>query len=542
MVVCPRCQAENREGRRFCGECGLSFASTCPSCGFLNEGGEKFCGGCGKSLTATANRVESRFISPQTYTPKHLAEKILTSKSALEGERKQVTVLFCDIANSTALAQRIGAEAMHAELERFFELALAEVHHYEGTVNQFLGDGFMALFGAPIAHEDDARRAVLAALGIQRRLRDHRGASSGVLGDLTIRMGLNTGPVVIGTIGDNLRMDYTAVGDTTNLAARLQQAADPSVLLISEATHRLVEGAVRVEQVLPLVVKGKSEPIRAYRLLGLAPRRSALEERPTRSLGQFVGREREAAVLHDLFRQVTEGHGQVVGVVGEPGMGKSRLLHEFRRGLAGRRVTVLEGRCVSYGGAIPYLPIVEILRNNCGIIEGDSPDIVADRVAAGLSEVGMTPREWVMYLLHLLGVKDESGAIEALSPEALKARTFDTLRQLSLRGSRLRPLIFIVEDVHWIDKTSEEYLASLVDSLTAAPILLVVTYRPGYRPPGMDRSYASQITLQPLPRHDSLTVVQSALQGTRLSPSLSETILSRAEGNPFFLEELALAV
>jgi len=247
-------------------------------------------------------------------------------------------------------------------------------------------------------------------------------------------------------------------------------------------------------------------------------------------------------VLQDLFTQVTEGRGQVVGVVGEPGMGKSRLLHEFRQTLRARAATVLEGRCVSYGGAIPYLPIIEIIRNNCGIVDGDGPGIVADRLAAGLREVGMPPTEWMPYLLHLFGVKDESGAIDALSPEAVKARTFETLRQLTLRGSRLRPLIFIVEDVHWIDKTSEEYLASLVENLIAAPIMLVTTYRPGYRPPGMDRSYATQITLRPLPRPDSLTVVQSALQGRGLSTSLADTILSRAEGNPFFLEELALSM
>jgi tetratricopeptide (TPR) repeat protein len=257
-------------------------------------------------------------------------------------------------------------------------------------------------------------------------------------------------------------------------------------------------------------------------------------------LVEFVGRERELGVLSDVFTQVAGGHGQVIGVVGEPGMGKSRLLYEFRRTLSRRPVTVLEGRCVSYGGSIPYLPIVEILRNNSGIVDGDAPDIVTDRVEAALREVGIAPEDSAMYLLHLLGVKDD--ALASLSAETIKARTFETLRQLSLKGSRRRPLVFIVEDVHWIDQTSEEYLASLVESLTAAPILLMTTYRPGYRPPWIDRSYATQITLRPLARQDSLAVVQSARHVGRLSGELSETILSRAEGNPFFLEELALAV
>jgi class 3 adenylate cyclase/tetratricopeptide (TPR) repeat protein len=538
-MKCPRCQHDNPQGARFCEECATPLARTCSNCGTPLSDTAKFCHACAHPVAVGAGAPPR---SPDSYTPKHLAEKILTSKAALEGERKQVTVLFCDIANSTVLAQRLGAEAMHRVLERFFELALAEVHHYEGTVNQFLGDGFMALFGAPIAHEDDARRAVLAALGIQRRLRDRRAASAEVLGDVTVRMGLNTGFVVVGRIGDNLRMDYTAVGDTTNLAARLQQAAEPGIVLISESTHRLVQGGVRSERLAPISVKGKSEPVDAHRVLGLAPRRSAFEERTTRLLGPFVGREREMGVLQDLLTQVLDGHGQVVGIVGEPGMGKSRLLHEFRRGLGSRSVTVLEGRCVSYGGSIPYLPIVEFLRNNCGIVDGDAPDIIADRIAAGLNEVGMASVEWEKYLLHLLGVKDASNAIEALSPETIKARTFEALRQMSLRGSRRRLLIFVVEDVHWIDKTSEEYLASLVESLTGAPILLVMTYRPGYRPPWMDRSFATQITLRPLIRRDSLSVMQSVLKSDQLSSALSETILNRAEGNPFFLEELALAV
>src|SRR2546425_636786 len=225
-MKCSRCQYENPPGSNFCLGCGTRLGATCGACGNDLPAGSRFCNKCGTPVSGES-AGEARFASPQSYTPKHLADKILTSKTALEGERKQVTVLFCDIANSTELAQRLGAEPMHEVLERFFELALAEVHRYEGTINQFLGDGFMALFGAPIAHEDDARRAVLAALSVQRRLRDRPTAPIDVLGDVTVRMGLNTGLVVVGTIGDNLRMDYTAVGDTTNLAARLQQTTVP---------------------------------------------------------------------------------------------------------------------------------------------------------------------------------------------------------------------------------------------------------------------------------------------------------------------------
>jgi class 3 adenylate cyclase/tetratricopeptide (TPR) repeat protein len=541
-MKCPRCQAENRGGRRFCAKCGASLALACPACGFSNEPGEEFCGGCGRPLSAPVPAAE-RFSSPQAFTPGHLAEKILTSRSALEGERKQVTVLFCDLANSTALAERLGPEAMHALLNGFFELALAEVHRYEGTINQFLGDGFMALFGAPLAHEDHARRAVLAALGIQRALRERHvdlGQQHGA--ELSVRMGLNTGPVVVGKIGDNLRMDYTAVGDTTNLAARLQQAAEPGTILVSEATVRQVAGYVHLEALEPIQVKGKAGPVAASKVLGLLPRRSPLEARGERAWSRFVGRERELTGLRDLLEQAEQGQGQVVGLVGEPGVGKSRLLFEFRQRLAGKAVTYLEGRCLSYGSAIPYLPVLDIVRNNCGIAESDTPEGMTAKVRSALEEVGMDPDQGAPYLLHLLGVKEGTQGLEVLTPEAIKTRTFETLRQLSLKGSRRRPIVFAVEDLHWIDRTSEEFFVSLIESLVGAPILSILTYRPGYRPPWIEKSYVTQMALRPLSSPDSRAVVQSLLTGERVPDSVVRLILERAEGNPFFLEELSRAV
>src|SRR5215813_10631686 len=340
---------------------------------------------------------------PLAYTPRHLAEKILTSRAALTGERKQVTVFFCDLANSTALAERLGPEAMHTLLQHFFELALHEVHRYEGTVNQFLGDGFMALFGAPVAHEDHARRAVLAALGLQRSLRGR--GSQPLPGlppgeDLSVRMGLNTGLVVVGSIGDNLRMDYTAVGDTTNLAARLQQVAEPDTILISETTRRLVQGVICLEALPAIQVKGKAKLVTRYKVLGLGPRRAPLAEREERALSPFVGRERELTTLEDLLVQVEGGHGQVVGVVGEAGVGKSRLLYECRHRLAEKRVTYLEGRCLSYGSAMPYHPIIDIVRHNCGITDTDDAVLIREKVRFGLQEVGLDPEDAAPYLLQ----------------------------------------------------------------------------------------------------------------------------------------------
>jgi class 3 adenylate cyclase len=488
------------------------------------------------ALPATEHERE-----PLSYTPKHLAEKILTSRSALEGERKQVTVLFCDLANSTPLAERLGPEHMHTLLNRFFELALDVVHRYEGTINQFLGDGFMALFGAPLAHEDHARRAVLAALVLQRTLQEARlGEPYGE--ECTFRMGLNSGLVVVGSIGDNLRMDYSAIGDTTNLASRLQDYAAPGDILISENTSRLVEGAVRLEALPPVQVKGKTELVPLYKVIGTLPRRSPIASRSERTLSPFVGREREVATLEALFAQVESGQGQVVGIVAEAGGGKSRLLYEFRQRLQDKLVTYLEGRCLSYGSSIPYHPLIDVLRHNCGISETDSPEANIAKVHVALHEVGMDPEASAPYLLQLLGVQEGTEALTILTPEAIRARTFDTLRQMSLTGSQRRPLLFEIEDLHWIDKTSETYLAALAESLPSAAIMLLTTYRPGYQPSWLAKSYATQLSLRSLASHDAVTVIHSTRQQTALPESLEHMIVQKAEGNPFFLEELTHAV
>jgi class 3 adenylate cyclase/tetratricopeptide (TPR) repeat protein len=545
---CPRCRHENPSRAKFCLECGQRLASACLACGTELPDAAKFCPECGHAVAAggagpaapTPAAPEIR--TPATYTPRHLAERILTSRSALEGERKPVTVLFCDLVGSTALAERLGAEGMHVLVNEFFETALAEVHRYEGTVNQFLGDGFMALFGAPLAYEDHARRAALAALDVARALRERPVAvAPGTEIPLTVRMGLHTGFVVVGAIGDNLRMDYTAVGDTTHLAARLQQLAEPGAILASEATWRLVEGYVRADRVGPVQVKGRSEPVVVFRLLGVGSRRSPLEGAGPHGLSQFVGRDREREALRDLFAAAAEGRGQAVGVVGEPGVGKSRLLLEFRHGLAGRRITYLQGRCLSYGMAIPYLPVVDIVRASFGIGETDAPSATADKVRAGLQEVGLDPGALTPYLLRLLGGQDASGSLDALPPETIKTRTFEALRQMVLHASRRRPLVLEIEDLHWVDRTSEEYFTFLVESLVGASVLLIATYRPGYRPPWSDRSFATQLSLRRLAGDESLSIVRALLPPTSAG-ELEQLILGKAEGNPFFLEELARAV
>jgi len=357
---------------------------------------------------------------------------------------------------------------------------------------------------------------------------------------LPVRIGINSGPVVFGPVGGDLAMDPTAIGDTANVAARLQQAAEPGTILLSEATRLLAQDFARVEPVGSLVLKGKAEPTSAYRLLGVSHRRSGLREFSPARAAVFVDRESELAILNNFLQQVDSGRSQAVGIVGEPGIGKSRLLTEFRRELGDGRVSWVEGRCVSYGTAIPYWLLLDLLRSNCGIIETDIPEIITEKIHSGLQEVGMDAEQGSPVLLHLLGVADIDGSPALSNPEAVKAKAFEIFRQISVKGSRLRPLVLVLEDLHWVDKISEEFLGLLAENAPDARILMLATYRPGYRLPWIDKSYAGQTPLQPLSRDDSLQMVRSVLSAERLVDLVSEEIVAKADGNPFFLEQLAL--
>jgi class 3 adenylate cyclase len=531
-MTCARCQAVSGAGARFCESCGAPLMAACPLCGVAVAMGARFCRGCGGSLGPASARP-GELDAPADYTPPHLVATILGAAGAREGERKQVTVLFCRLAGAAGLAASLGPERMHALLERFFGLGLAEIQRYEGTINQYLDDGFMALFGAPIAREDHARRAVLSALGLQRAARNLGFAGGGAT---AARIGINTGAVVVGTIGDEQRTDYTAVGDTTNVAWRLSQEAGTGETLVGESTALLAQGYVRMETLSTVALKGKATPVAVRRVLGPGPRRSRLDATAGGALTEFVGREEELAHLEAMLARAEGGRGQVLGVVGEPGVGKSRLLAELRRRLAGRPVSWLEGHCVPYGHGMPYLPVLEILRHHCGLAEDDRPEIVAVKLRACLREAGLDPTD-AAPLVELVGRADGSSAGRTHTDEAAKARTFELLRRLILAGSRGGPLVIVIEDLHWIDAISEEFAASLVERVGAAPLLLVFSYRPGYRPRWIDRSSGTQLALTPLGPAESRAIVRASA----LSADTTDRILERAEGNPLFLEELARA-
>jgi class 3 adenylate cyclase/tetratricopeptide (TPR) repeat protein len=531
-MKCPRCQHDNPADVTFCGECGARLESLCPACRAANPATNKFCHACGRPLTPA---------SPEAYTPRHLAEKILSSRSAVEGERKLLTVLFCDIAESSRLAEALDPEEMHRVMDRVLRLLAAAVHRYEGTVNQFLGDGLMALFGAPLALEDHALRGVQAALTIQETLSAYSDQLKRERGlELRLRMGLNTGPVVVGRIGDDLRMDYTAVGDTTHLAARMQMAAEPGTILITEATYRRVEGYIRSDALGPVTVKGRSEPVPVYKVTGRRRWRSRFEISAERGLTQLVGRRAELGLLHDCLARVKAGRGQVIGIVGEAGAGKSRLVYEFRRSLETKQFVVLEGHCFPDRQATPFLSILEILSANFHIEDGDNPLQIQAKLRLGVRQLN-PELEWIIpFLGELFGLLVEREALNDLEARERAQKTFEAIRALTLVAAASRPQVLIFEDLNWIDKASEDYLLKFAtESVAGAPVLVVTTHRPDYAVRWAHDPHYTQIALDVLSEAETEEMLQGVLQARELPPTLSSLIWQKADGNPLFIEEIA---
>jgi class 3 adenylate cyclase/tetratricopeptide (TPR) repeat protein len=536
-MECPGCQAPNREGALFCRECGRALGGACPRCGGGVEPGSVFCDACGTPVARPREGPGDRFKSPKSYTPPHLIERILSVGRTLEGERKQVTVLFCDIAGSIALAERLGAEAMHGLLNAFFELILAEVHRYEGTVNQFLGDGFMALFGAPLAHEDHARRAALAAVSIRRALAERRGAF-GIPpeSDLSLRMGLNTGTVVVGRIGDNLRMDYTAVGDTTHLAARLQQLAEPGTILMSEATHRLVAGTAESRFAGEREIRGWPARVPVYHLDGVRPApRFALAQQ--RGLTPLVGRDAELEALEAAFRDTAAGSLSAIDLVGEAGIGKSRVAYELRRRLPAGTVC-LQVHCTAYGRTTAFLPFAQTLRIAFEIGEADGPAVAREKLRRGLTALGLEARAELPFLLTLLGLEGDADALRGLDGEIVGARTREALLALLRARCRLSPTVLLVDDAHWIDRASEEFLLGVVDGVEAMPLLVICVYRPEYRPPWAGRPSVRELRLGPLSAERCRELVRHQLGGAAAPEAVVQRLAEESAGNPLFAEEM----
>jgi class 3 adenylate cyclase/tetratricopeptide (TPR) repeat protein len=480
----------------------------------------------------------ARFTAPDSYTPKHLAERILTSKAALEGERKQVTVLFADVKGSMELLADRDPEEARKLLDPVLEHMMEAVHRYEGTVNQVMGDGIMALFGAPIAHEDHAVRASYAALRMQESVKRYAEGirrSEGI--SIQIRVGINSGEVVVRSIGSDLRMDYSAIGQTTNVAARMEQMSVPGSILMSLDTLLLAEGYVQVKAIGSLKVKGLDQPLEAFEIVGASTIRSRLQAAAGRGLTRFVGRNAEMDQLRQALDRAGTGHGQVVAVVGEPGVGKSRLYWEFVRSHPAHGWLILESSSVSYGKATPFLPLIDLLRSYFQIEPADEPRKLRERITGKILSLDRALEPWLPAFLWLLDVTVEDLQWQRLDPAQRRLWALEGAKRLLLRESQIQPVLVLFEDLHWIDAETQALLDSLVEGLPTARFLLLVNYRPEYQNLWSRKTYHRQLNIDPLPP-ESADELLAALLGTDSGLlTLKQLLIRRTDGNPFFLEE-----
>ena len=561
-MICVQCQAENSFEAIFCDQCGVRLETACPKCGEPNRPEAKFCRNCGQLInyTRAAPATVSGVPSPETYVPRHLAEKILASRQSLEGERKQVTVLFADIRSSTKLIEELDPEEAQKIIDPVLHVMMDAVHRYEGTVNQVLGDGIMALFGAPLAHEDHALRACYAALAMQEEMRRYRRrvGQSEELG-LQIGIGVNSGEVVVRSIDNDLNVDYSALGHTTHLAARMQELAAGGTILMTSSTLRQVEGFVQVKSVGAVQVKGVSRPVEAFEAVAATTARTRVQAAAVRGLTPLVGRHTEIQVFSKLIEEAGSGRGQILAMVGEPGMGKSRLVHEFTRHQLRPGWLVLAAASVSYGKATPYFPLIEMLRRYFQITDRDESENIQERVVTHVFELDSVLKDTIPPILSLLGsAPDEkhsqaSGGqdwlsqredlvdmvkrFRAMDPQQRRHRTLDSLKRLLIRESQRQPLLVVFEDLHWIDSETQAFLDSFIESLPMTRILLLVDYRPEYSHGWGDKTYYTQLRVDPLQPTSAEELLQHLLGSNKDLVPLKELLIHRTEGNPFFAEE-----
>jgi class 3 adenylate cyclase/tetratricopeptide (TPR) repeat protein len=500
---CPNCQFENRGGAKFCGKCGHKFEITCPECGAKNQSENNFCDECGSQLSL-----------PLEQAPKQMG--------------------------FTPMSESLGIEDAYAVMDQVYEILIHKVHDYDGTVNEMTGDGIMALFGAPIALEDASQRAIRSSLAIHRELAKFSDRLKQEKKDflpVRMRIGIHTGPVVVGTVGNDLRVEFKAVGDTVNLASRMEGLADPGTTYIAEDTFKLTEGLFRFEALGEKRIKGKKEPIKVYRAIAPSTSRTRFDVSAERGLTPFVGRARELELLIDGFERAKAGRGQAFSIVSEAGIGKSRLLYEFRKAVTNADVMFLEGRCLSYSSGVAYHPVIDILKANFDIRQGDGDPEIREKVKSGLKIIGLDEASSLPYLLELFSVKDSGIDKIPMSPEAKKDRNMEIFKLITLKGSEIRPLITAYEDLHWSDKSSEEILKYVLEGIPGARVLMIFSYRPEFVHTWGGKSYHNQINLNRLSNRESLSMVGDLLNIDHIDNDLEELILEKTEGVPFFIEE-----
>lgn len=530
-------------------DCGRRFGAICAECGSALPESARFCIDCGTATGTQASppkqavdtpAVERELPSPKSYTPHHLARKILRSKAALEGERKQVTVLFADVTESMRLAERVDPETWHQILDGFFSILSTGIHRYEGTINQYTGDGVMALFGAPIAHEDHAHRACYAALALNESLRGYSDEIRRRHGlDFSVRIGLNSGEVVVGKIGDDLRMDYTAQGHTVGLAARIESLAAPNTTYLTESTATLVRGYFRLRDLGTFELKGVTGATGVFELEGVGDARSRLDISKARGFSRFVGRDAEMQLLESALEEVSAGGRRVVGIVADAGSGKSRLCYEFIERCKARGVRVLEGHCLAHGTMIPYLPVLELLRDFFEVKDGDSDRAAREKIAGRILLLDEDLKESLPLLFDFLGYPDPDRPVPNLEPDARRKQIFGALGRMLQSVDDNEPEVVLIEDLHWIDGASEYFLKGLVDLLGQdTKTLVIVNTRPGYDLGWLDVDGYEQVELAPLDDAAVHEILRDLLGADPSVRGLADRVSAETAGNPFFVEEV----
>jgi predicted ATPase/class 3 adenylate cyclase len=507
----------------------------CKKCGFENPDKSKFCGGCGCAIPLP--------VPLTNYLPSRISEKILAARAQMEGERKVISVLFADIVNYSSLADKLDVEVLQEIINSFFKTLIELVSSYEGVVAQLLGDGMMVFFGAPLAREDHAQGACYSALAMQaatcecaERLRQQHGI------DFKIRIGINSGPVFVGAIGNDLHMEYLAIGNTVNLASRMQNAALPGKILVSANTHHLTRHYFDFGPKRVVVLKGSEQSAEARELLNARKIESRFDAAVLEGLSRFCGRENEMRELYKVFTEVERGNGRIVGVMGEPGIGKSRLLKEFRESLTPGEGTFYEGRCIHYGKSLSYMPLKDLLKTFFKIEESDSEPQLKEKILLKAGRLDEHLVSDMPFIYELLSLNIEDKTYYNIEPECRRNKMFSTIARLLARESSRQPVIILIEDLQWIDGTSEELIAYLIQKLENSPILFLLSYRPEYSPSWKNQAGYRQIHLNPLSSDSTSALLKSLLPHGELAPDLTSIITAKAGGNPLFLEEYTYAL
>jgi class 3 adenylate cyclase len=522
----------------------------CPKCQTDNQEIAKFCIECAYDLRLAEDPISYGYAQPTSYTPKHLADKILTSRSAIEGERKMVTVLFADVANYTSISEHLDPEAVHQIMDGCFKILMEEIHNHEGTINQFTGDGVMALFGAPIAHEEHAQKACCAALSIKESLREYKKQLKDKFGvDFNMRIGINSGHVVVGSIGDDLRMDYTAIGDTTNLAARMENLAQPGTVLVSKHTYEKVSPFFDFEDLGKYEVKGKKEQQEAYKLNRQKDRTHLGFTRQIYS--EMVGRDGELNKLELQVLKAVDGEGAIVNVIGEAGIGKSRLIAELKQKDVIKKIALREGRAISMGKGLSFYPVIDIYKNWAKIKEGDSDATAINKLEASIRSVSpMDVDEILPFIATLMGLNltgRYADRVKGIEGEGLEKLILKSVKDLLIKSSEIIPIVIVIEDLHWADLSTIELLESLFRLAETQRILFINVFRPRYTETGVRivqtvkenfPNHYVQIELKPLDEQMSETLINNMLNISGLPHSVRDRIVVRSGGNPFFIEEV----